>query len=358
MTRYSRSVIPGRPQGEDGNASEIDKLVFGKGGAKPAAADEDEPDFLPPAEEKDLIDRAGADRRKGGRRRKSDFAALPEEARGFRPTHEGAKRGPLLLVGALVIVGVFSVVVWNAYRDGVKTENPDAAVQLADAGSFKTKPDPTTAAKADGDVQAGVFDQIEKTAKSTAQPAPEVRDQPAAPAAAVAPPPAASVAKTPTPIAAPPVKVGPAIAVKTAMSVPAPAAAATAAKPVAPVTADNGAKPVSPAVVPPAAAKPAAPKALPVVLGGASAPAFAVGGPYVVQIAAPSTEAAATAEWDKRAKASPDLFGAAEKIIVKADVNGRTVYRLRVGSFATPADAEAFCTAFKAKGGACFRTAK
>jgi hypothetical protein len=43
---------------------------------------------------------------------------------------------------------------------------------------------------------------------------------------------------------------------------------------------------------------------------------------------------------------------------VQADVNGRTVYRLRAGSFATAADADGFCNAFKAKGGECFRTTK
>jgi cell division septation protein DedD len=88
-------------------------------------------------------------------------------------------------------------------------------------------------------------------------------------------------------------------------------------------------------------------------------PVFTADGKYVVQIAAASTEAAANSEWNKRVKASPELFSsAAEKIIVQADVNGRTVYRVRVGAFATAANADAFCSAIKAKGGACFRTAR
>jgi hypothetical protein len=77
-----------------------------------------------------------------------------------------------------------------------------------------------------------------------------------------------------------------------------------------------------------------------------------------VQVAAASSEDGANAEWTRKAKTAPELFAAAEKVIVQADVNGRTVYRVRAGSFATTADADAFCNAFKAKGGECFRTAK
>ena len=69
-------------------------------------------------------------------------------------------------------------------------------------------------------------------------------------------------------------------------------------------------------------------------------------------------EAGAKAEWSRRAKSSPELFSTAESFIVQADVNGRTVYRVRAGSFATTADADAFCNAYKAKGGQCFRVAK
>jgi cell division septation protein DedD len=105
-----------------------------------------------------------------------------------------------------------------------------------------------------------------------------------------------------------------------------------------------------PAVVAPGAATAAKPPSF--------APSFAPGGPYVVQLAALSSEAEAETEWAKRAKSAPDLFGSAEKIVVKAEVNGKTVYRLRAGAFAKAADAESFCAAFKARGGVCFRTAR
>jgi len=40
---------------------------------------------------------------------------------------DDGKRGPLLLVGALLIVVVFAVVVWNAYRDGLQGDEVEVA---------------------------------------------------------------------------------------------------------------------------------------------------------------------------------------------------------------------------------------
>jgi len=112
----------------------------------------------------------------------------------------------------------------------------------------------------------------------------------------------------------------------------------------------------APAAPAPAAPAPAAPAA--VAPAGAFKPAFAAGGNWLVQVAAPSSEAGAVAEWDRRAKALPEFFATAERFIVHADVNGKSVYRLRAGSFASKADADAFCAAYKAKGGNCFPAAK
>ena len=64
------------------------------------------------------------------------------------------------------------------------------------------------------------------------------------------------------------------------------------------------------------------------------------------------------AEWARRVKAAPDLMQAAERSVMRADVNGKTVYRLRAGSFASRADANAFCSAIKASGGDCYTAKK
>jgi hypothetical protein len=204
MTRYSRSVIPGRQNGD--SPADIDRAVFGKRPAAPAndAAGDDSAD-LTEGEAAMLVERAASDRRRSGRRRQSDFAPLPGEGRGYRPPAEGSKKGPLLLIGALVIVAVFSVVVWNAYREGVRPGDASTAPQLADAGPFKSKPaeDATDSKFVRPDYGATVFDQVE-TAKPTVQPAPEVRAElagaPAQKTVAAAPaatPPKSTPAKTP-----------------------------------------------------------------------------------------------------------------------------------------------------------------
>jgi hypothetical protein len=344
MTRYSRSVIPGRPASEP-LSQEIDSLVFGKKGRAAAndGEDDDDADDLDDSEADQLIGRANTDRRskverrtaaKG--RRKSEFAPLPGEGRGLRT--EGSKRGPILLAGAGVIVAVFSVVVWNAYREGVRPEDSNTAPQLAEAGAFKSKP-AAVSGESTSAVEASVFEQVEAPTPAIV-PAPEVREEPKPPPAAAALPPAPSVAK---PIQPPVQTAAPAkpAATQSAATQPAPSAA--------------------PAAVSPPVQTAAAPKseAISLIGGGDFVPVFAADGKYVVQIAAASTEAAANSEWNKRVKAAPELFsGAAEKIILQADVNGRTVYRVRVGAFATAANADAFCSAIKAKGGACFRTAR
>lgn len=361
MTRYSRSVIPGRSSNA---AADVDSLVFGnksedravdrpnvRGRREVAAndADDNSVDEIPAVEVSTLIERASSDRRKGGKRRESDFAPLPGEGRGYREHSEGGKRGPILLVGALVIVAVFGVVVWSAYRDGVRPED-SAATQLADAGPFKSKPVEAVKSTA---AEATVFDQVEAPAKPLAAPAPEVREQ-VVPPAATAPAPAAKVA-APTaqakPAAPQAAKPAPTVETKTA------ARTATAPPPTAaaPVAVAMQTKAVIPAPV--AVSKPAD---APIQLAGAAAaaPAIAAGGKFAVQIAAASSEEGASAEWNRHAKKAPDLFAAAEKVIVQADVNGRTVYRVRAGSFATAADADSFCNAFKARGGECFRVAK
>lgn len=326
MTRYSRSVIPGRSHGETANPGDIDRLVFGR---KPAANDADD---VAEIEVSGLVDRAPSDRRRGPRRR-SDFAPLPEEKKAYRQSLD-SKRGPLLLIGAIVIVGVFGVVVWNAYRDGVRPEDSAVAPPIiTPSGAFKSKP--ASAAQSEPVEQASVFDQVEGP-KAVASSTPEVRSEPAveAPLVTAAATPAPAPVKSQVAAAPEPLKSDAPVVLA-----PKPAEA----KPAAPKPLES--KPVEP--------KPAAPE-----LAGAFKPAFSPGGKYVVQIAAPSTEAAALSEWDKRAKALPELFSTAERVVIKADVNGRTVYRLRAGAFATGADADAFCAAYQARGGACFKTTR
>lgn len=352
MTRYSRSVLPGRHSDEaPQDNSGLDRMVFGgRSGSRSApASNRDEPDFLPPVmdEEADLLTaRANADRRKSNERRHAPAAdrRSPQPGRRaaeYKPLQNGGrvqpddgKRGPILLIGALLIVAVFGFVVWNAYRDGLQTEDVEVAPELSTAGSFKTPPrtvepapvaaEPALELPLDGPPPVETNDEVRPTPPAAAAPAAATP----APSKYTAPPP--PVLKPPAPaqtVAIPPPQ----------RNAPPPVAAAP-----------------KPAVVA------AAPAPTPTPVSGkpvSGNPAFAPG-VHVVQIAATTSEAAANGEWAKLLKANPELLTGGEKFIQQADVNGKTVYRLRVGSFATKADASAFCAAFKARGGNCYPAVK
>ncbi len=365
MTRYSRSVIPGRPSEDarDHEAQNLDGIVFGtrKKAIVPPANDRDN-DYSDPMdmdvdEAGFLVDRSTADRRseKGDRRkrgdrrkedgrRRADFAPLREPG---MPRHvEGNGRGPMLLVAAVAIVAVFGVVVWNAYREGVRTDDPEAAPALSTAGAFKTPARDASVAA----VETATVEPLD----GGPTPVAEQRPQPAAVAPAAAP--RTDVPPASTFMAPPPAPLKQAEVVKPAAA-PTPAATAPATTIDLPKPAATKPAPVVVAAALAAAAPaPAAPVAAAPV--GAFKPAFSPGGNWLVQVAAPSSEAGAVAEWDKRAKALPEFFATAERFIVQADVNGKSVYRLRAGSFASKADADAFCAAYKAKGGNCFPAAK
>jgi hypothetical protein len=348
MTRYSRSVIPGRPADAPQHDPNLERLVFGARRAPPAAAnDRAEPDFLPPVDEGEadiLASRANFDRRKSANRRAqpsgrraSEYAPLRDGSRPARA--DESRRGPLLLGGALLIVAVFGVVVWTAYSDGLATDEAEVAPELSTAGAFKTPPRVIEAAPL-------VTEPVEMVAESADTPSldggttgslAEERPEPPAPAeVTVAPPPAKVLAPPPAPLKSP---------------VPAAAVAPPAAKAETPKV-----EPPKPAPAKPVAAVPAPATVAPTP--SAYRPAFTAYGDHVVQIAATSSTASADAEFARMSKSWPDLLSGAERFVQEADVNGKTVYRLRVGSFASKADAAAFCTAFKAQGGNCYPAVK
>ncbi len=357
MTRYSRSVIPGRPADDPQHnpnldRPNIDRMVFGAKRKPPAAAnDRAEPDFLPPVDEDEgdvLASRANLDRRKGaerrdvvsdrrgngGGRRAAEYARLSDGARS--PRADDSKRGPLLLAGALLIVAVFGVVVWTAYSDGLASDEVEVTPELSTAGTFKTPPRVVEAAPVVVEPAETVAD--ENLDGGTTDSLAEERPAPPAPAeAAVTPAPSKVTAPPPAPLKSP---------APTAAAVTPPPAKAEPVK----------VEPPKPAPAKPVAAAPA--PALTAAISSAYRPVFAAYGDHVVQIAATSSTASAESEWTRMSKAWPDLLSGAERFVQQADVNGKTVYRLRVGSFASKADAAAFCTAFKAKGGNCYPAVK
>lgn len=358
MTRYSRSVIPGRSQGEDGgDRAGLDQMVFGskKKAAYPAANDADDPDFLPPVEDDEadlLVGRSNVDRRKGEDRRKpgserraaprrsSEYAPLREQG-AYRGGGDDSRRGPILLVGAVMIVAVFGVVVWNAYREDGAVPAEETQV-LAGAGPFK-RPfidtnEPTAPTIAE---QAEVLDALDGAPATSRVASSEQRPATPPPASAAPIPSNTTAAPSPAPLKTP--KQADPVRAATAVTQPGPVALTPAPQTAAPK---------------PAAAAPAPAPAPTPIVPAAVKPAFTASGAWLVQIAATGSEASAITEWNRYSKASGELFAGAERVVQQADVNGKTVYRLRVGSFASKDDAAAFCSAFKAKGGNCYPAAK
>ena len=145
--------------------------------------------------------------------------------------------------------------------------------------------------------------------------------------AAPAPEPVASAVVAPTPVA--PLVTGAATSPSTSLST----SAGASPLPDTPARPGAGAKPQTPA--------------------GVAKPATAGTGGMVVQLGALSSEAAALAEWQKLSKGAPDVFSTHQPAVQKTERDGKTFWRLRTAGFTDTADATAFCTKVRAKGGAC-----
>ncbi len=72
-----------------------------------------------------------------------------------------------------------------------------------------------------------------------------------------------------------------------------------------------------------------------------------------VQLAALADEGGAEAAWSSLQHKFPDFLGGKSPVIVPAVVNGNSIWRVRLGGFATAAAAQAFCTQLAAKGAGC-----
>jgi hypothetical protein len=127
---------------------------------------------------------------------------------------------------------------------------------------------------------------------------------------------------------------------------------ATQATP-APVITKNETPVVTKAATPVVAAPKPAPKPEPVKKAEPAKPAAAASGNYKIQLGAYSSDVEARQTWSKITGKHGDVVKGSP-IIVKADVNGKTFYRLRASGFASADAAKKACASLSGRGQACF----
>jgi hypothetical protein len=70
-----------------------------------------------------------------------DFGPYEDEYRGFEIRDDESGRGPLILVLALGVLLIFAGVVWNTYRQGVRSTEGGLPVIASDDAPYKRSPD-------------------------------------------------------------------------------------------------------------------------------------------------------------------------------------------------------------------------
>lgn len=272
-----------------------------------------------------------------------DFGPYEDEYRGFEIRDDETGRGPLILVLALGVLLIFAGVVWNTYRQGVRSTEGGLPVIASNDGPYKRAPDQSGGLEVAGQDKA-YYDSMDglgdpAVQKASARNPIDIRRRD--PVLAGGPgelPPVEEDGETP--------KIRYAEAESQA-------------------PAEEDSQPIQIAV----ARTPLVAESLEPITGApeiavSSAPSvqrsrFSEVGAYQVQLSALRSEDAARSAWTRLQNTAPDLFSGANLDIQRADLGARGVfYRLRVGSFANRDAAKGFCADVKAAGKDCMVVAK
>ncbi len=268
-------------------------------------------------------------------RRDLSYETVEDDYRGFDYQDEDNARGPLILALALGVLLVFGAVVWNTYRQGIRTGAGDIPIITAEGSSYKRAPDDRGGFR-DDDLNKRIYDQLDGSSRSV----------PPATSASIG---TASAEEALLAQGGPPIELRPTQAYGEAGPDEDQIAALN----------DLAGAPAETEIAPAPIPAPAEEIIMPPTLPAAVAEpenrfAFAPSGAFVVQIAALRSSEAADAEWGKATRARPQMFRGANKSIQRADLGQKGVfYRLRAGAFESRADASEFCDALKADGGQC-----
>ena len=278
------------------------------------------------------------------RNERGNYAPFDDDYRGFEIRDDETARGPLILALAIGVLLVFGAVVWNTYRQGVRSNGAGIPSVIADAQPYKRTPE-DRGGVAVPDTDKRFYDQMDASNRS------EV------PESAVADLDGASSDEFLQ--GGPPIELRPGVESGTDDGVDPengmPNVVADQVRALANLDerpADDPADAVDVASVNPVP-MPMAPRAI-LPSQSSSEFDFSAGGAFLVQIAAFRSEEAAEAAWRKASASRPDIYQGAEKHIQRADLGAKGVfYRLRVGAFAERSEAMDFCTALKSAGENC-----
>lgn len=257
-----------------------------------------------------------------------DTSPFEDDYRGFDIRDDETARGPLILALAIGVLLVFGAVVWNTYRQGIRSNGAGLPSVIADSQPYKRVPEDRGGLEV-RDTDKRFYDQMDASER-------EVADAGASDLLQGGPPielrPGMEEDDT-DPENGMPNSVAAEVEALADLSTP-----------------DSGVDIASldPVALPePRAPAPASREVVPQF-------AFTESGPYLVQVAAFRTQDAAEAEWRKSAAEHPELYRGAGKRIQRADLGAKGVfYRLRIGAFAEKSEAAAFCDALKATGDNC-----
>jgi cell division septation protein DedD len=277
------------------------------------------------------------------RNERGNYAPFDDDYRGFEIRDDETARGPLILALAIGVLLVFGAVVWNTYRQGVRSHGAGIPSVIADTQPYKRTPE-DRGGVAVPDTDKRFYDQMD----ASDRPAVEDTDL-------------ADFQDTRSDEflqGGPPIELRPGIESSAAddtdpengmPNVVADQVRALANLDERPAASDDEVEVASIAPTP----MPMAARAMP-PSQAMSEFEFSDAGTYLVQIAAFRSEEAAETAWRKASGARPDIYQGSAKHIQRADLGAKGVfYRLRVGAFAERSEATAFCNALKATGENC-----
>ena len=265
-----------------------------------------------------------------------DFGPYEDEYRGFEIRDDDTGRGPLILLLALGVVLIFTGVVWNTYRQGVRPSEGGLPVIAANDAPYKRSPDERGGVEVGGQDKA-YYDSMDGLGDPAMQKA---------------------AARNPIDIRR---------RDQVLAGGPSQSDSEAASNELPPITYAEDAAPSQDEPIQIANMRPIPERVAPEIVDveEESMPAlpvtsrFAASGAYQVQLSALRSRDAAQSAWAGFQRTAPDLFMGANLDIQRADLGAKGVfYRLRVGSFPDREAAKGFCADVKAAGKDCMVVAK